>query len=150
MHLGRYCRDPDGCPTPDNPDVKLSAFKNPFRQGVSRSNSRKLEKINNHERFLCVSIAQSRQQLFSLINAAQLAPQTITKRNKAVAVLVSADYFKRTKEAAAKSDAIENGFFNQLVALWAAHPPQDDQGIPGADQPRIASWSRPNPFADTD
>ena len=65
-------------------------------------------------------------------------------------MLVSADYLKRTKEATAKSDAIENSFFNQLMALRAAHPPQDDQGIPGADQPRIASWSRSNPFADTD
>ena len=97
---------------------------------------------------ISISIAQSRQQLSSLITAAQLAPQTITKRNKAVAVLVSADYFKRTEAAAAKSDALENGFFNQLMALRSAHPPQDDQGIPGADQPRIASWSRSNPFAD--
>lgn len=94
------------------------------------------------------SIAQSRQQLSSLISAAQLAPQTITKRNRAVAVIVSADYFKRTEEAAAKSDAVGNGFFNRLLVLRSAHPPQDDQGIPGADQPRIAAWSRANPFAD--
>ncbi len=99
---------------------------------------------------ISISIAQSRQQLSSLISAAQLEPQTITKRNKAVAVLVSADYFKRTELAAAKSEAVEKGFFNQLMALRTAHPPQDDQGIPGADQPRISSWSRSNPFADAD
>lgn len=99
---------------------------------------------------ISISIAQSRQHLSSLINAAQLAPQTITKRNKAVAVLVSADYFKRTEAAAAKTDAIEKGFFNQLITLRSAHPPQDDKGIPGADQPRLTSWSRRNPFADAD
>ena len=97
---------------------------------------------------ISMAIAQFRQHLSSLITAAQLAPQTITKRNKAVAVLVSAEYFKRTEAAVAESEAIENSFFNQLMTLRSAHPPQDDQGIPGADQPRIEAWSRSNLFAD--
>ena len=40
---------------------------------------------------MSMSIAQSRQQLSALIAAAQLQPQTITNRNKPVAVLVSAE-----------------------------------------------------------
>ena len=94
---------------------------------------------------MSISIAQSRQQLSSLINAAQLSPQTITKRNKAVAVLVSADYYKRSEAAATK---VDHRFFDQLVQLRSSHAPQDDQGIPGADQPRLMSWSRANPFTD--
>ena len=96
---------------------------------------------------MSISIAQSRQQLSSLIAAAQTAPQIITKRNKAVAVLVSADYFKRTEVAAAK---IESDFFSQLMKLRTAHAPLDDHGIPGADQPRSKAWSRANPFVDAD
>lgn len=90
------------------------------------------------------SIAQSRQQLSSLIAAAQTAPQTITKRNKAVAVLVSTDYFERAEAAAAGS---KNSFFKQLTTLRASHTPQDDKGIAGVKQPRAKAWLRANPFA---
>ena len=95
---------------------------------------------------MSISIAQSRQQLSSLITAAQDVPQIITKRNKAVAVLVSADYFKRT-ESVAKTDS---NFFSQLMQLRSAYAPLDDHGIPGADQSRLKAWSRANPFADAD
>lgn len=95
---------------------------------------------------MSISIAQSRQQLSSLIAAAQASPQIITKRNKAVAVLVSADYFTRT-EAAAKTD---DTFFSQLMQLRAEHTPQDNDGIPGADASRALAWSRVNTFVDAD
>ena len=70
-----------------------------------------------------ISIAQSRQQLAALIAAAQQTPQIITKRNKAVAVLVSADYFNRSEAAVAQS---EGSFFNQLMQLRATHLPQGE------------------------
>ena len=94
---------------------------------------------------MSISIAKSRQQLSGLIIAAQVSPQTITKRNKAVAVLVSADYYKRTEAAVAQT---EGGFFNHLMRMRSVHMPHDDSGIPGADQPRLKSWSRANPFAE--
>lgn len=96
---------------------------------------------------MSISIAQSRQQLSSLIAAAQASPQIITKRNKAVAVLVSADYFNRTEAAAVKPDAT---FFNQLMQLRAEHASQDNDGIPGADASRALAWSRVNHFVDAD
>jgi prevent-host-death family protein len=95
---------------------------------------------------MSISIAQSRQQLSALISAAQMVPQVITKRNKAVAVLVSADYFNRT-EAAAKPEVT---FFNQLMQLRTEHAPQDDDGIPGADTSRTLAWSRANSFVGAD
>jgi prevent-host-death family protein len=95
--------------------------------------------------YMSISIAQSRQQLSALISAAQMSPQVITKRNKTVAVLVSADYFTRTEAAAAKP---EDTFFNQLMQLRAEHAPPDDDGIPGHDKSRIQAWSRANAFAD--
>lgn len=96
---------------------------------------------------MSISIAQSRQQLSALISAAQMTPQVITKRNKAVAVLVSADYFTRTEAAAAKP---EDTFFNQLMQLRAEHAPPEDDGIPGADTSRLQAWSRANTFIDAD
>lgn len=92
-----------------------------------------------------ISIAQSRQQLAALIAAAQQTPQIITKRNKAVAVLVSADYFNRSEAAVAQS---EGSFFHQLMKLRATHLPQDDDGLPGTENTRSAAWSRPNSFLD--
>ena len=97
--------------------------------------------------FMSISIAQSRQQLSALISAAQMSPQIITKRNKAIAVLVSADYFSRTEAAAAKP---EDTFFNQLMQLRSANAPADDDGIPGADKSRQQAWSRANAFVGTD
>ncbi|MGB4117298.1 MAG: type II toxin-antitoxin system Phd/YefM family antitoxin [Polaromonas sp.] len=96
---------------------------------------------------MSISIAQSRQQLSALISAAQMSPQIITKRNKTVAVLVSADYFTRTEAAAARP---EDTFFNLLMQLRAEHAPPDDDGIPGADTSRPQAWSRANAFVGTD
>jgi prevent-host-death family protein len=96
---------------------------------------------------MSISIAQSRQQLSALISAAQAAPQIITKRNKAIAVLVSADYFNRLDAAAAKPD---DTFFKQLMQLRADHAPQDDDGLPGVDASRTQAWTRANAFIGTD
>jgi prevent-host-death family protein len=99
---------------------------------------------------MSTSVAQSRQQLSLLIQAAQSAPQVITRRNTAVAVLVSADYFKRTESAAISAD----GFHSKLMALRQAHPPLDDIGIPGSAEAsagaRSAAWTRSNSFADNE
>ena len=97
---------------------------------------------------MSISIAQSRQQLSFLIQAAQSAPQVITKRNTPVAVLVSADYFKRTESVALGAD----DFYSKLITLRQAHPPLDDIGIPGPAEAsagsRSAAWTRSNSFAD--
>ena len=92
------------------------------------------------------SIAQSRQQLSALIAAAQQQPQVITKHNKPVAVLVSADYFART-EAAVKRPA--DSFYNQVLQLREAFPPQDDTDL-GEPNPagRLSAWQRANAFTD--
>ena len=95
---------------------------------------------------MATSIAESRQQLSSLIDAAQQTPQIITKRAKPVAVLVSADYFARNSMD--KAPAARN-FYQQLMALREAFPPEDDEGLPGTGD-RPAAWSRSNPFADAD
>jgi prevent-host-death family protein len=94
---------------------------------------------------MSISIAQSRQQLSALISAAQVTPQVITKRNKAVAVLVSAEYFERSAAAVTRT---EGSFFKQLVQLRAANAPQDDDGIPSIGRTGGSSWSRTNPFTD--
>jgi prevent-host-death family protein len=93
---------------------------------------------------MSISIAQSRQQLSALIDAAQSAPQVITKRNAPVAVLVSADYFKRTEAAAHSADS----FYNTLMALRTVHTPLDDVGLgmAGAQAARTAAWTRTNNF----
>jgi prevent-host-death family protein len=93
---------------------------------------------------MSISIAQSRQQLSSLIDAAQSKPQVITKRNTPVAVLVSAEYFKRTEAAAHSADS----FYNALMALRGTYAPLDNTGIPGADTTRAATWARANSFTD--
>ena len=95
---------------------------------------------------MTTSIAKSRQQLSSLIEAAQQAPQIITKRAKPVAVLVSADYFARN--GMDKAPATSN-FYTQLMALREAFPPQDNEGLLSMDERHIA-WNRSNPFADAD
>ncbi len=92
------------------------------------------------------SVAQSRQQLSALIAAAQQQPQVITKHNKPVAVLVSADYFART-EAAGTPPA--DSFYSQVLQLREAFPPQDDTGL-GEPDPveRLSAWQRANAFTD--
>jgi hypothetical protein len=92
------------------------------------------------------SIAQSRQQLSALIAAAQLQPQVITKHNKPVAVLVSADYFARS-EAAITPPA--DSFYSQVLQLREDVPPQDDAGLGGPDTAaRPSAWQRANAFTD--
>lgn len=92
------------------------------------------------------SIAQSRQQLSALIAAAQQQPQVITKHNKPVAVLVSADYFARS-EAVITPPA--DSFYSQVLQLREAFPPQDDTGL-GEPDPveRLSAWQRANAFTD--
>ena len=94
---------------------------------------------------MSISIAQSRQQLSALIESAQSAPQVITKRNTPVAVLVSADYFKRTQVVAQTTAS----YYNTLLALRNTYPPVDDIGIPNLNgsTSRTAAWSRSNSFA---
>ena len=95
---------------------------------------------------MSISIAKSRQQLSSLIDAAQNAPQVITKRNTPVAVLVSADYFKRTETTAQSADS----FYNTLMVLRDTYPPADDIGIPSTDTTRLSAWTRANNFTDSE
>ena len=97
---------------------------------------------------MSISIAQSRQQLSALIDAAQTTPQIITKRNAPVAVIVSADYFKRTEVVAHSADSL----YSSIMAARAAHLPTDDLGLVagGAQPTRAAAWTRGNSFADTE
>jgi len=97
---------------------------------------------------MSISIAQSRQQLSALIAAAQQAPQVITKHNTPVAVLVSADYFKKS-QVAIKPAA--DTFYSQLNQLREIYAPDDEAGLatPGSiTEARQAAWTRANPFAD--
>ncbi|WP_158558869.1 type II toxin-antitoxin system Phd/YefM family antitoxin [Rhodoferax lacus] len=95
---------------------------------------------------MSISIAQTRQQLSALIAAAQQQPQVITNRNKAVAVLVSADYFQHS-EAAGKPPA--QSFYSQLEQLRQTYAPEDDTGLAGAEAgTRSSAWQRANAFAD--
>jgi prevent-host-death family protein len=97
---------------------------------------------------MSTSIAQSRQQLSTLIESAQSTPQVITKRNTPVAVLVSADYFKRTQVAAHTAGS----YYSTLIALRNTYPPVDDAGIPSLNEStsRAAAWSRTNSFTDSE
>lgn len=99
---------------------------------------------------MSISIAQSRQQLSSLILAAQQAPQVITKRNTPVAVLVSASYFERS-EAAVKP--VAETFFTQLNQLREIYAPADNTGLEPKSQGktrRSAAWKRANAFVAPD
>ena len=95
---------------------------------------------------MSISIAQSRQQLSSLIALAQQQPQFITNRNKPVAVLVSADYFAR-HQAVAQTDA--QSLFHRVQGLREKFAPQDDTGLDAASAaPRQTAWQRGNAFSD--
>lgn len=97
---------------------------------------------------MSISIAQSRQQISALIVAAQSAPQVITKRNTPVAVLVSADYFRRTEVVALP---VVNSFFSELLQLRQTFSPDDDTALTqdNCDQPtRQTAWARANAFTD--
>jgi prevent-host-death family protein len=99
------------------------------------------------EVFMSISIAQSRQQLSSLIALAQQQPQVITNRNKPVAVLVSADYFAG-HQAVAQTEA--QSFFNRVQGLREKFAPQDDTGLDAAaSTARQTAWQRGNAFSDT-
>lgn len=96
---------------------------------------------------MSISIAQSRQQLSSLIALAQQQPQFITNRNKPVAVLVSTDYFA-SHQAAAYTDA--RSLFDRVQGLREKFAPQDDTGLDAAtSSPRQTAWQRGNAFSDT-
>lgn len=96
---------------------------------------------------MSISIAQSRQQLSALIAAAQQQPQVISKRNKPVAVLVSADYFAR---AQATVKPVTESFYSQVLQLRETYAPQDDSGLaPSAVATRQTAWQRANAFTDT-
>jgi prevent-host-death family protein len=95
---------------------------------------------------MTMSIEQSRQQLSALIAAAQHQPQVITKRNTPVAVLVSADYFKRSE--AAVTPVAEN-FYSQLLRLRDTYVLQDDSGLAGPTPfARETTWQRANASED--
>lgn len=96
---------------------------------------------------MSTSIAQSRQQLSSLIALAQQQPQFITNRNKPVAVLVSTDYFARN-QATANTDA--SSLFDRIQGLREKFAPQDNTGLDAAESsPRHTAWQRANAFSDT-
>jgi len=95
---------------------------------------------------MSTSIAQLRRQLSALIAAAQHTPQVISKRNKPVAVLVSADYFAQCEQAAAPTGA---SFYRQLLQLRETYPPQDDAGLVAPESAfRQAAWQRTNAFVE--
>ena len=100
---------------------------------------------------MSISIAQSRQHLSALIDAAQSTPQVITKRNAPVAVIVSAEYFKRTEVASHSADSL----YSSIMAARAAHLPADDMGLvvetaSASPAARSTAWTRANSFANTD
>ena len=95
---------------------------------------------------MSISIAQLRQHLSALIEAAQQLPQVISKRNKPVAVLVSADYFARTQAAAQPAP---ESFYSQLMQLRQTYTPEDNSGLPQSPT-RQSAWQRANAFADPD
>lgn len=84
------------------------------------------------------SISAARQQLSALIAAAQFAPQVVTKRNSPVAVLVSIEYFNRSKVAIQPG---EGSFYDALMALRERHPPSDNTGLNGVNT-RAKDWLR--------
>lgn len=96
---------------------------------------------------MSISIAQSRQQLSSLIALAQQQPQFITNRNKPVAVLVSTDYFESHQAAAPTGTP---SLFDRVQSLREEFAPQDDTGLDAAaSSPRQTTWQRGNTFSDS-
>jgi prevent-host-death family protein len=86
------------------------------------------------------SITQARKQLSALIAAAQWQPQVITKRNKPVAVLVSPDYFRRSKSA---PKPVAENFYSQLLRLRQTLVPLDETGLAGSEaDTRQSAWPR--------
>jgi prevent-host-death family protein len=76
------------------------------------------------------SVAQSRQNLPSLIEAAQVTPQIIAKRGQAVAALVSYEYFQRAQALLSKQNAHDApNFHERLMALRSAFEPNDEFGL---------------------
>lgn len=94
---------------------------------------------------MSISIAQSRQQLSSLIALAQQQPQFITNRNKPVAVLVSADYFA-SHQATTQTEA--QSLFDRVQGLREKFAPQDNTGLDAVTAaPRQTAWHRGNAFS---
>ncbi len=93
---------------------------------------------------MTTSIAQTRQHLSAIIEAAQYAPQMITKHNAPVAVMVSPAFFNACAPAV---PPVKARFYERLQDLRAQHAPSDDAGLP-TDDKSTAAWRRNNPFAD--
>ncbi len=91
---------------------------------------------------MTTSIAQTRQQLSAIIEAAQVAPQIITRHNAPVAVLVSPEYFNACTPIVATANAY---FYDRLQQLRALHGPSDDTGLEVNSKTK-AAWQRKNPF----
>jgi prevent-host-death family protein len=98
---------------------------------------------------MTTSIAETRQNLPSLIDAAQSTPQIITKRNKPVAVLVSVDFFNRTERL---NNASPVSFFQELLQLRKVFAPTDNLGLIGAkiSVRRQGAWTRANEFVEAE
>jgi prevent-host-death family protein len=76
------------------------------------------------------SVAQSRQNLPSLIEAAQATPQIIAKRGQAVAALVSYEYFQKAQVVLSQQQDHEMpNFYERLIALRNAFEPSDELGF---------------------
>ncbi len=91
---------------------------------------------------MSASIAESRKQLATLIEAAQKTPQVITKRNQPVAVLVSNEYFEKTQTFV---DPNVPSFYERLLEFRRTHVLDDNTGF--ETTPRAESWNRSNSFA---
>lgn len=91
------------------------------------------------------SIAQTRQQLAAIIEAAQYAPQIITKHNAPVAVLVSPAFFNACTPAKLLAKAC---FYDRLQVLRAQNVPNDNVGLEAGNSPATTNWQRDNTFAD--
>lgn len=91
------------------------------------------------------SIAQTRQQLSAIIEAAQHAPQIITKHNAPVAVLVSAEFFNACAPLQRPAAAC---FYDRLQVLRTQNVPNDNSGLEASTAAAGTKWQRSNPFAD--
>lgn len=92
---------------------------------------------------VATSVAQTRQQLSAIIEAAQHAPQIITNHNTPVAVLVSPAFFNACAPVLPPATA---RFFDRLQVLRAQNSPNDNNGLEASNN-AVAAWRRDNAFA---
>ena len=99
------------------------------------------------------SVAHSRQHLPSLIAAAQIEPQVITKYHRPVAIVVSPAYFELAQRTVAALPAAGVSVYDRIMAARAEHPPEseaneeDDIDLMDLIGSRSAAPQRDNPFA---